>query len=76
MYKLFIKQHPVSLTILLFVVLYFLLQFVKPSFLYRKNGELRQFGLGYKEKTIMPAWLIAIIIAILSYVTIQYLSRA
>jgi hypothetical protein len=75
MYKLLVKKQPLSLTVLLFVILYATVQALKPAFLYRKNGELRKFGIGYREKTIMPAWLLAIIIAIISYLLIQYSMR-
>jgi len=75
MYKLLLKKQPITLTILLFVIVYAIIQKAKPSFLYRRNGELRKFGIGYREKTIMPAWLMAIIIAILSYLLIHYCMR-
>jgi hypothetical protein len=75
MYKLLIRKQPVTLTILIFVALYAILQKANPSFMYKKNGELRKFGVGYKEKTIIPAWLLAIILAILSYLIIHYYIR-
>ena len=62
----------ISITIIVFVLSYYLIQCCAPSFLYKKNGELRQFGIGYKEKTILPAWLISIVLAILSYIIVQY----
>jgi len=68
------KRHAVSLSILLFVVGFFLLQHANPSFLYKKNGHIRRFGIGYKEKTVLPIWLVALVLAILSYVTIRYIS--
>ena len=73
MYRLF-KNHKVSISIIVFVFIYYSIQMFKPSFLYRRNGELRQFGIGYKEKTIFPAWLLAIILAILVYIMICYYS--
>ncbi len=45
---------------------------MKPSFIYENDGSFRQFGLGYKKKTVIPIWLITIILAILSYVFILY----
>ena len=50
----FLKKHYLFLTILIFLVLYGLIFKIKPSFLYRKDGLLRKFGLGYKNKTIIP----------------------
>lgn len=76
MYRSFIKKHIISLSILLFILGFYLLQQLAPSFLYKKNGHIRQFGIGYKKKTIIPIWLVALVLAILSYVTIRYLSES
>ena len=40
--------------------------------MFKKDGSIRQFGIGYKEKTVLPIWLMAIVIAILSYVFVMY----
>ena len=39
----------------------------KPSLIFDKNGNPREFGLGYKNKTIVPIWLLVILFAIISY---------
>ena len=31
---------------------------MKPSFLYQKDGSLRKFGIGYKQKTILTIMVI------------------
>ena len=73
MNRLFLKKHIVSVSLILFLILYSLVVYVlKPSFLYNNDGSFRQFGLGYKKKTVIPIWLITIILAILSYVFILY----
>jgi hypothetical protein len=43
---------------------------MKPDFLYNKDGSIREFGVGYKNKTIFPVWLLSIVLGILCYVTI------
>ena len=68
----FIKRHIISFAVLLFVAIYLIINNVKPSFLYTNEGQLRPFGLGYKNKTVIPLWLIAIISAILSYTMVLY----
>ncbi len=68
----FIKKHIISFSVLLFVASYMIINHVKPSFLYTNDGDLRQFGLGYKNKTVIPLWLIAIVSAILSYTAVLY----
>ena len=40
---------------------------LQPAFLYSTDGSIREFGVGYKNKTILPLWLTVIILAILSY---------
>ena len=74
MYRSFVKKHTVSLSIVLFIVTFLLLQHIAPAFLYKKNGHIRKFGIGYKEKTVLPIWLIALIMSILSYILICYCS--
>ena len=44
----------------------------KPAFLYNSDGSIREFGVGYKNKTIMPIWLLSLILGILSYTAIMY----
>ena len=72
MYRSFIKKNTTSVAILLFIGVFFVIQQFKPSFIYKKDGSLRQFGVGYKEKTVLPVWLIAIVLAILCYVFVMY----
>jgi len=59
-------------SIILFVALYAMLYMLKPNFMFNTDGSLRDFGVGYKRKTIMPAWLAAIVLAILSYFFVLY----
>jgi hypothetical protein len=35
--------------------------------------SFRRFGIGYKNKTVVPIWLFAIILAILIYVGVIYI---
>jgi|TARA_B100000795_G_scaffold101561_1_gene74752 hypothetical protein len=72
MYRSFIRKHPTSIAILLFIGMFYAIQCCSPAFLYKKDGSLRQFGLGYKEKTILPIWLIALVLSILSYLFVMY----
>ena len=70
--RTFIRKHLVSFSIILFVLLYALMVHFKPGFLYNNDGSLRTFGVGYKNKTVLPIWLVAITLAILSYLIILY----
>ena len=59
-------------SILLFIIFYGGILSVKPSFLYNKNGSLRDFGIGFSKKTILPAWLFSILLSIVAYFLIFY----
>jgi hypothetical protein len=59
-------------SIIIFLSIFGLIQILKPSFLFNRDGSLRQFGVGYKNKTILPMWLFAIILGILSYISVRY----
>ena len=65
--KKFIRIYLVHISILIFLVLFTMIHLVKPHFLYNEEGGFRPFGVGYKHKTVIPIWLIAIILAMLSY---------
>jgi hypothetical protein len=70
----FIRVHIVNIAIVIFLLAFFVIHFIKPELMYNSEGGFRQFGLGYKHKTVIPIWLVAIILAILSYsVVLVYL---
>lgn len=63
----FIQNNVPAAAILLFSVVFILVQVIKPSFLYNRDGSLRAFGIGSKHKTVVPMWLVAIVLGIMSY---------
>lgn len=72
MFRKFIQKNKTATAILLFLIIFILVQQLKPSFIYNEQGGFRRFGLGYKKKTVIPIWLVTIILAILCYVFILY----
>jgi len=63
-----------TLIIILYLILYSLLTYFKPNFLFDNENEiLRQFGVGYNNTTIMPLWLCSILLAIFSYFIMIYI---
>jgi len=57
----------------IYIVLYYLVVISKPSIIYDKqHNGLRQFGIGYKNTTILPLWLVSILLAIISYFIVLY----
>ena len=74
MNKAFINKHITSLSIVLFLVIYIVINLLKPNFLYNKDGSLREFGVGFKRKTVIPVWILSIFLSILSYFILMYYS--
>lgn len=68
----FIKSNITMVSITIYITLYCIIIYIKPSFLYNKNGTLREFGIGTKNHTVIPAWLLAILISIFSYFCVLY----
>lgn len=54
-------------SIVLFLILFSLVHIMKPALIYNHAGGFRPFGLGYKQKTVVPMWLAAIMLAITCY---------
>ena len=76
MYRNFIRDNATLVAILLFIILFGAIQLLKPKFLYNHDGSIREFGIGYKNKTILPLWLLSIILGILCYLlTVYYISN-
>ena len=69
------KKEGVTMSIVLFITIYYVIIETKPNFLYNIDGSLKQFGLGYKKKTVIPLWLISIFLAILSYLAINVVMK-
>lgn len=67
MNKIFIKNNITMFAMLLFFIFYILIILIKPGFIFNRDGSLRDFGIGYKKKTVVPLWLMAILLALVSY---------
>jgi hypothetical protein len=59
------KVVPAAILGLLAIVLF--VHWVKPLSVYDESGALREFGIGTKNKTVTPLWLVVILAAIASY---------
>lgn len=70
----FIQKHIQIASIVIFLTFYSLIVLAKPGFLYNKDGSIREFGIGMKRKTVIPVWLLSIILGILSYYIMLYYS--
>lgn len=68
-----LRIYKVQFAILIFLILFTLYHYVKPGISYDLNGAFRPFGIGFKHKTVVPIWVVAIIVAILSYTFVLFL---
>jgi hypothetical protein len=72
MLRTFTRNNITFVSVLLFIIVFGIVQVLRPAFLYNNDGSIREFGVGYKNKTIMPLWLFSIILGILSYLLVLY----
>jgi hypothetical protein len=71
-----LQIHKVSFSILVFIILLSFLHFViQPAIIYNTDGSFKQFGIGYRNKTVTPIWLICIILGIFSYLFVCWMAR-
>jgi hypothetical protein len=74
MFNQFVSREALSIiAIFIFIILFGIINAFRPSIVYNKDLSFRQFGIGYKNKTVVPIWLMSIILAILVYVGVTYL---
>ena len=71
-----IRKNATTISIALFAVFYLLLSTYKPGFIFSKDGNIREFGVGQTNKTILPLWLVSLLLGILSYFVIMVLSTS
>jgi hypothetical protein len=72
MYKTYIRQNITLVAVILFVIIFGIVQFIKPACFYNSNGSIREFGIGYKNKTILPIWLFSLLLGIVCYLAVLY----
>ena len=72
--KSILRRYVLNFSILLFIILFTMIHIIKPSLVYDKDGSFKKFGVGYREKTIISAWVVSIILAIICYIFVSYLA--
>jgi len=68
--KVYLSKNKLYAVLILFIIIFSSIHYVKPSLVYNENGEFRPFGIGYRHKTIIPIWIVSIITAIFSYLIV------
>jgi hypothetical protein len=72
MLKSFIRENVTLVAIIIFITLFGFIYMMKPACFYKEDGSIREFGVGYRNKTILPVWLLSILLGILSYLFVLY----
>ena len=72
MIRQYITKNITSTSILLFVIIFSIINYYKPSFLYNSDGSIRDFGLNSSKKTVVPVWLLTLLTAMFSYLVVLY----
>ena len=76
MFRGFVKNNVTLVAIVIFLAFFTLTVLLKPAFIFNRDGSCRKFGIGFKNKTVIPIWLISIIFGILSYFAALYFIAA
>jgi len=72
MYKTYIRENITLVSVILFVIIFGIIQMMKPACFYNRDGSIREFGIGYRNKTILPIWLLSLVLGILCYLAVLY----
>lgn len=72
MNRLFVRRNITAVSVFIFIGIFFIVMSFRPRFIYDKDGSFRQFGLGSRNKTVIPVWLVTIILAFISYLFVLY----
>ena len=72
MYKGYIRENITVAAVVLFIIIFGTIQMMKPTCFYNKDGSIRELGVGYKNKTILPIWLLSLVLGIMCYLAVMY----
>jgi hypothetical protein len=75
MFTTFVKNNIPLVSIILLLAIFMIIILTKPELMFDKYGKPREFGLGYKQKTICPIWLAVIVTGIACYLAVLYFAN-
>jgi len=76
MYRTYMRENITLISIILFIIIFGCIQLMKPACFYNRDGSIREFGVGYRNKTILPIWLLSLLLGILCYLAVLYYVNA
>jgi hypothetical protein len=72
--KRWVRHNKALVAIVFYIMLFGLVNTLKPAFIYNPDGSLKEFGVGFRRKSIIPVWLVSIFLAIIAYFSVVYIS--
>lgn len=66
-------MNKLTVSILIFLLCFGFIHWLKPILIYQSDGSLRPFGIGYRKKSVTPLWLVVFLLAIFSYTASVYI---
>jgi hypothetical protein len=69
----YMRFHKVSSAIIVYLIFICIIHKIKPSAIYTSDGGFRQFGVGYRNKTVIPMYVVSIILGILCYLAVLFI---
>ena len=72
MYRGYIRENITLVSVVMVIIIFGTIQMMKPTCLYNRDGSIREFGIGYRNKTIFPIWLLSLCLGILCYLFVMY----
>lgn len=72
MYRTYIRENITLISVILFIIIFGSIQMMRPVCFYNKDGSIREFGIGYRNKTILPIWLLSLLLGIICYLAVLY----
>ena len=76
MYRTYIRENITLVSVVMFVIIFGIIQMMKPTCFYNKDGSIREFGIGYRNKTILPIWLLSLLLGLACYLAALYYVNA
>lgn len=70
-----VNRNLLTVAIAIYLVIFGAIVWAKPALMFNEYGEIRPFGLGYSHKTVIPLWVFAIILGVLSYLAVKIFVR-
>jgi len=63
----FMRDNKILATFVIFMAMFLAMMMIRPALIFNRDGSIKEFGLGYTNRTVLPIWLFVIVFAIFAY---------